>query len=360
MLSFPFTYQRGNISMMKTHACSSCDKVLANRHNLSRHKKTCRSKIGSGLLYPTPNSSFLSRKHRPHRQESEEDRSRLDSTKQMKMESSSDSTNDDLTDTESEDSDTSDDDYDGDESNGESDSEEEGNDTSDDDNEENNYFWYIVYRNFKTKDDERFLDVCTGLMGLYVRSKQDVLFEEIMNNTSKLEANGMKFEEALAAAVLKHKLSIISKVNRCKLDGKDGDKGKLSESEDEDDDDDDDGDEIWCELSQRPVKPWCKWFSGATCNCKNCNSTCILRMVAWFAYVFHAIEEDDLALEISEKLEKCQDLYDKLIPTVKQYRKDILAKYANVKNESTDSDGIVERPRKLTGLFNYIDKNKDL
>ena len=83
-------------------------------------------------------------------------------------------------------------------------------------------------------------------------------------------------------------------------------------------------------------------------------------MVAWFAYVFHAIEEDDLALEISEKLEKCQDLYDKLIPTVKQYRKDILAKYANVKNESTDSDGIVERPRKLTGLFNYIDKNKDL
>ena len=98
--------------------------------NLRRHKKTCRSKIGSGLLYPTTNSSFLSRKHRPRRQESEEDRSRLDSTKQMGMESSSDSSNDDLTDTESEDSDTSDDDYDGDESNGESDSEEDGNDDS--------------------------------------------------------------------------------------------------------------------------------------------------------------------------------------------------------------------------------------
>ena len=75
---------------------------------------------------------------------------------------------------------------------------------------------------------------------------------------------------------------------------------------------------------------------------------------------FHAIEEDDLALEISEKLEKCEDLCDKLIPTVKQYRKDILAKYANVKDELTDSDGIVKRPRKLTWLFNYIDKNKDL
>ena len=83
-------------------------------------------------------------------------------------------------------------------------------------------------------------------------------------------------------------------------------------------------------------------------------------MDAWFVYVFHAIEEDDLAIEISEKLEKCQDLYDKLILTVKQYRKDILAKYANVKDELTDSDGIDKRPRKLTWLFNYIDKKKDL
>ena len=62
----------------------------------------------------------------------------------------------------------------------------------------------------------------------------------------------------------------------------------------------------------------------------------------------------------SDKLEKYQDLYDKLTPTVKQYRKDILVKYANVKDELSDSDGIVKRPRKLTWLFNYIDKNKDL
>ena len=66
----------------------------------SRPEGSCR--IGSGLLYPTANSSLMSRKHRLHRQESE-DRSKLDSTKQMGMESSSHSTNDDLTDTESED-----------------------------------------------------------------------------------------------------------------------------------------------------------------------------------------------------------------------------------------------------------------
>ena len=120
------------------------------------------------------------------------------------------------------------------------------------------------------------------------------------------------------------------------MDDKDDDLDGESDDDDDDtddDDDDDDGELIWCELSRRPVKPWCKWFSGETCSCKNCKSTCILRMVAWYAYLFHAIEEDDLTLMISEKLGKCQDLYDELIPIVKKYRKDILAKYANVKDQ---------------------------
>jgi len=94
-------------------------------------------------------------------------------------------------------------------------------------------------------------------------------------------------------------------------------------------------------------------------SCKNCKSTCMLRMVAWFAYIFHLIEEDDLALEISEKLEKCQDLYDELIPTVKQYRKDLLVKYANVRDQLSDSDGKVKHPRMLTSLFNYIDADEE-
>ena len=339
----------------KSKSCTGRQSNNMHSDNLARHKKVCGSKIGSGLLYPTTNSSFLSGKHRLHRQESE-DRSRLDSTKQMEVESSSDSANDDLTDTESEDSGTSDDDY--------------------DDNEDS-YFWYVVYQTCKRKDAEHFLDACAGYLFLYVRSKDDDLFQSIVDNTSKLEEGGMEFEKALAASILKHKLSIALKVNRCKLD--DGDHGeisskrrKLSESEDEDDDDDDgddesdsannDGDElgIWCELSRKSVKPGCKWFTGETCSCKRCDGASILKTVVWFAYVFHAIEEDDLALEISEKLEKCQDLYDKLIPTVKQYRKDILVKYANVKDELSDSDGIIKRPRKLTWLFNYIDKNKDL
>ena len=323
---------------MNTRVCSSCGKVYANRHNLSRHKKTCRSKMGSGLLYPTTSSSLMSGKHRLHRQESE-DRSRLDSTKKLERESSSDSSNDgyddDLTDITSIESEESDDDQ-------------EDDDTCDD----INYVWYVMYQSCDVKNGEHFIEACAGYLGLYARSKDDVLFKSIMDDAARLEVDGMEFEKALASSILKHKLSIISKVNRCKLDNKDNDLDGES-------DDDNDELEIWCELSQKPVKPWCKWFTGETCNCKNCKSTCMLRMVAWYAYLFHFIEEDDLTMMISEKLEKCEDLYDELIPIVNKYRKDILAKYANVKDLVSKSTGDrLQSPKMLKLMFDYIDKNK--
>ena len=85
----------------------------------------------------------------------------------------------------------------------------------------------------------------------------------------------------------------------------------------------------------------------------------MLRMVAWYAYLFHLIEEDDLTLMISEKLEKCEDLYDELIPIVNKYRKDILAKYANVKDLVSKSTGDrLQSPKMLKLMFDYIDKNK--
>ena len=62
---------------------------------------------------------------------------------------------------------------------------------------------------------------------------------------------------------------------------------------------------------------------------------------------------------ISEKLEKCEDLYDELIPIVNKYRKDILAKYANVKDLVSKSTGDrLQSPKMLKLMFDYIDKNK--
>ena len=75
-------------------------------------------------------------------------------------------------------------------------------------------------------------------------------------------------------------------------------------------------------------------------------------MVAWYAYLFHLIEEDDLALEISETLESCQNLYGEVIPTIEQYRKDILVKYEGVKEQLSGSDGKVKSPRILKSSFN--------
>ena len=70
------------------------------------------------------------------------------------------------------------------------------------------------------------------------------------------------------------------------------------------------------------------------------------------------IEEDELAMEIIEKLESSEDLYEELIPTIKQYRNDILVKYEDVKEQLFDSDGKIKPPSMLKSLFNYIDADK--
>ena len=82
------------------------------------------------------------------------------------------------------------------------------------------------------------------------------------------------------------------------------------------------------------------------------------KVVAYFAHIFHLIEENDLALEIIEKLEDRQDLYDKLTLTVKKYRKDILVKYEIVKDQLSKSNGRLKLPRMLTSLLNYIDADE--
>ena len=249
-------------------------------------------------------------------------------------------------------SDSSNDDYDrdddledtssngGEENDDESSSEEEGNNTNGDDS---NYFWYVVYQTCEIKDAEHFFNACAGLMGLYARSKKDVLFQRIMDKTSELEADGMKFEEALAAAVLKHIQAITNKVEICER------KSDVGEDEHF---------EIWCDFAQQDVNPWCKWSTGKNCGCDNCENKSMPKVVAYFAYIFYLIEENDLALEIAEKVEDCHDLYDELIPTVKQYRKDILLKYEIVKDQLSKSDGRLKLPRMLTSLLNYIDENK--
>ena len=211
------------------------------------------------------------------------------------------------------------------------------NETDDEDADTGNYFWYVVYQTCEINDDKHFLEACTGYLDLYVRSKDDVLFQNIMDDTAKFEVAGMKFEEALGVAILRHKQAITVKVNNCKNSGTENDEH-----------------EIWCEFARQDAKPWCRWFTGETCVCNDCDNSSMPKMVGWFAYIFHLIEEDDLTLEIADKLEECQDLYHELIPTLESYRKDIMEKYTLVK----DLVYKPKPPRTLVSLFNYIDENE--
>ena len=87
------------------------------------------------------------------------------------------------------------------------------------------------------------------------------------------------------------------------------------------------------------------------CNCKNCKSTCILRMVAWFAYVFHAIEEDDLAMMITDTLEECRDLSAELIPTVERYRKDNKENHKKYREENKEEITIKKEEYRLKSKY---------
>ena len=161
-----------------------------------------------------------------------------------------------------------------------------------------------MYLTSDTKDEDQFLETCAVYLGLYTRSKEDALFQMIMDAVDTLEDGGMKFEEALALAILKYKKAIATKVNSCKQSGGDGEL------------------QLWCAFAEEDVKPWCKWHSGEKCTCKDCtNVVTRTRMVAFFAYIFHLIEEDSLAMEIAQKLEESKDFCGELIPTVEGYRK---------------------------------------
>ena len=62
---------------------------------------------------------------------------------------------------------------------------------------------------------------------------------------------------------------------------------------------------------------------------------------------FHLIEDDDLALEIDEKLKEYQDFHDELIPTVGEYREAI------IKDTLSRSNGNFKHPRTLVSLWKY-------
>ena len=204
--------------------------------------------------------------------------------------------------------------------------------------DEDNFIWYYVYRLSEIKDEQHFLDAFTGLLAMYIASKEDDLYQKIMKDANKLEDDGMKFEEAIAVAILKHKKAITIKSNSCKPST------------------DEDGIDLWCEFVNKDAEPWCTLFTGEKCSCKDCeNLVSLPKCVAVFVYIFHLMDNDYLIQEIVEKLEEGEDI---LIPTVKEYRKDILTRYASVKDLLSRCNAAPKHARTLVLLWKYINDNE--
>ena len=90
--------------------------------------------------------------------------------------------------------------------------------SSDTDEQEDAYdnFWNFIYKDCGGKEYKQFLEDCIGFLDLYSQSKKDDLFQEIMDDANKFEVDGMKYAQALAASILKHKGDIAVKVDFCK------------------------------------------------------------------------------------------------------------------------------------------------
>ena len=317
------------------YSCNQCSKTFTRGDNLKRHVKFhCTDKIsrnGCGILFTPASTGVVQKK-------------KLDTIHgrvQMKTEiadggesGSSSESEESMIDHIVADAELDESDMDADEDNNSESDEEKDVDEEDDYDD----FWSFVYQTVDTKEYRQFLKLCTGYLSLYAKSKRDALFQNIMDDAVKFQVDGMKFEHAMAASILKHKKAIAVKVDKCKQSPG----GEF---------------EIWCMFAEEKVNPWCKFFTGEKCSCERCENMSMPIMVVWTIYLFHLIEEDDLALEISEKLEECQDLDGKDRSIVERYRKAILERYVIAKELSSQSDGEVKYSRMLVSMVNYINDN---
>ena len=249
--------------MVKKHVCPKCDKELASPQSLWNHKQRCKVvQEGTGFTFTPAYNGIL------HKRSNVQPKKEIaDSVSSSSSVSSEESTIDHIV----ADAELDESDMDTDEDNiSESDEE---NDVDEEDDYDD--FWSFVYQTVDTKEYEQFLKLCTGYLSLYAKSKRDALFQNIMDDAVKFEVDGMKFEHAMAASILKHKKAIAVKVDKCKQSPG----GEF---------------EIWCMFAEEKVKPWCKFFTGEKCSCETCETMSMPIMVVWTIYLFHLIEEDDL------------------------------------------------------------------
>ena len=239
--------------------------------------------------------------------------------------------NDDEETSEEEDDEDMDDDDDTNDSGDDADTIADGDDDniSDDEDVNEDDFWIIMHQ--LSNDDVDILDVFKGYLAMYNQSKGDVLYLKIMEDVAELEVSGMDFKEALAVAIVKNKEAIKLKISNC------GDKSSSEEEELG----------IWCKFAKKR-DDWdscCKWFLKHDCDCGDCPNIGIPKVVAWFAWVFHLMDKNDLVQKIDEMAVKSDDIVEGINFAVERYQEDIL--------EEVSCDK--PKHRGITSVWRYID-----
>ena len=285
--------------MPKIFQCSYCDKTFANRHNLSRHRRTFHLKSihadrsssqreierGNGLIMDyTPGYGVGA------------------STKSSRETDSTNSTDDEHTNSEAETEPATE--------------ESDNNDAScsEVDHSINNWLWEKLVIMCCTKELKQ-LDMLKGYILSYIESEFDKLFQDIMSDIVIAELREMSPRDAIEYAINKNEGLIIASVNKCEENS---------------------GDEsLWCRLADVGGKWNCHWFTGKACYCEDCDGASILTTVRVYIELFIAMQEDGLMQQIlADVVEMGEEmaLEDAIDLTVTRYEKDILAKFQDAEN----------------------------
>ena len=276
------------ITMSKIFQCSYCDKIFANRHNLSRHRKTFHLKSlpsdgsrerGNGMTMDYTPGYGVGDHHKSMRQ------------------ADTDSIDEDATSSEDESEYTSAEGSNGDDAS-----------CPELDQSTNNWLWekLVIMRSNK---EYKPLDRLHGYLLLYILSESDKLFQDIMSDVVVGELKDLSFNDAIEYALDKNEESIIASVNRCE---------------------ENEGDEsFWCALAGQGGEWYCQWLTGESCNCEQCDGASILKTTVVFIKLFIAMRKDHLIQQIEadvEEMSKEMVIDDAIDKAIQRYEKVILGK----------------------------------
>ena len=169
---------------------------------------------------------------------------------------------------------------------------------------------------FCNRTDTDIFEYLEDIIELYLWSKKDDLFENIMDDMVEIKNLGYSLGDAADFAVCKHREDIIDAVRDC---------GDI------------DLEKFWYGLSLRDIQDGCIWFTGEKCYCDECKGRSLLKKVAVFVKKFYAIDHDKIIQKIVKDggIEK----------SIQRHSEEILERFKQAQN-LIETLGIIDDPNR--------------